>query len=153
MQVSTLNAELGLLSKLVEWFQDATSLPYGHLLINLSPRTDDRLRYCTKTGSIPSKLLILDRLKQSQFLDDEQKKFSTLQVFQSFSHKWKSIFLQSCPKGFIRFLWECIVNFRKANFQSIRRYYVTNFEKEVRLLTLKGISWKQGRDVLASEKG
>ena len=75
MQVSTLNAELGLISKLVEWFRDATSLPHGHLLINLSPRTDDRLRYCTKTGSIPSQLLIPDRLKQSQFLDDEHKKF------------------------------------------------------------------------------
>ena len=31
---------------------------------------------------------------------------STLQVFQSLSRKCKSHFLQSCPKGFIRFLCE-----------------------------------------------
>ena len=44
MQVSTLSAQLGLGSELVDWYQDATSVPYGHLLIDLSPRTDDRLR-------------------------------------------------------------------------------------------------------------
>ena len=53
MQVSTLSAQLGLGSELVNWYRDATSVPYGHLLIDLLPRTDDRLRYCTNTGSIP----------------------------------------------------------------------------------------------------
>ena len=53
IQVSTLSAQLGLGSKLVDWCRDATSIPYGHLLIDMSPRTDDRLRYCTNNGSIP----------------------------------------------------------------------------------------------------
>ena len=54
MQVSTLSAQLGLGSEVVDWYRDATSVPYGHLLLDLLPRTDDRLRYCTNTGSIPS---------------------------------------------------------------------------------------------------
>ena len=74
MQVSTLSAPLGLESELVDWYRDATSVPYGHLLIDLSPRTEDRLRYCTNTGSIPSKYYIPDQLKQSNFLDDEHTK-------------------------------------------------------------------------------
>ena len=74
MQVTTLSTQLGLGSKLVDWYRDATSLPFGHLLIDLSPRTADRLRYCTNTGSIPSKFYIPERLKQSKFLDDEHKK-------------------------------------------------------------------------------
>ena len=81
MQASTLSAQLGLGSELVEWYRDATSVPYGHLLINLSPRTEDRLRYCTITGryctitgSIPSKIYNPDRLKQSKNLDDENIK-------------------------------------------------------------------------------
>ena len=45
MQVSTLSAQLGLGSKLFGWLLDATSVPDGHLLIDFSPRTDDRLRY------------------------------------------------------------------------------------------------------------
>ena len=49
MQVTTLTTQLGLGSELVDWYRDATSIPFGHLLIDLSPRTDDRLRYCTNT--------------------------------------------------------------------------------------------------------
>ena len=71
MQVTTLYTQLGLGSELVDWYRDATSVPFGHLLIDLSPRTDDRLRYGTNTGSIPSKFYIPDRLKQSKVLDDE----------------------------------------------------------------------------------
>ena len=52
MQVPTLGAQLGLRSELVDWYRDATSVPLGHLLIDLSPRTDDRLLYCTNSGSV-----------------------------------------------------------------------------------------------------
>ena len=48
MQKTTLSTQLGLGSELVDWYRDATSVPFGHLLIGLSPRTDDRLRYCTQ---------------------------------------------------------------------------------------------------------
>ena len=58
MQVTTFSTQLGLGSELVDWYRDATSVPFGHLLIDLSPRTHDRLRYCTNTGSIPSKVFI-----------------------------------------------------------------------------------------------
>ena len=74
IQVTTLSTQFGLGSELVDWYRDATSVPFGHLLIDLSPRTDDRLRYCTNTGSIPSKFYIPERLKQSKVLDDEHTK-------------------------------------------------------------------------------
>ena len=41
MQVITLSAQLGLVSELVDWYRVAISVPYGHLLIHLSPRTND----------------------------------------------------------------------------------------------------------------
>ena len=74
MQVTTLSTQFGLGSELVYWYRGATPVPFGHLLIHLSLRTDDRLRYCTNTGSIPSKFCIPDRLKQSKVLDDEHTK-------------------------------------------------------------------------------
>ena len=74
MEVTTLSTQLGLGSELVDWYRDATSVPFGHLLIDLSQRTDGRLRYCTNTGSIPSKFYIPDRLKQSKILNDEHTK-------------------------------------------------------------------------------
>ena len=74
MQVTTLRTQLGLGSKLVDWYRDSTSVPFGHLLIDLSPHRDDQLLFCTNAGSIPSKFYITDRLKQSKSLDDEHTK-------------------------------------------------------------------------------
>ena len=74
MQVTTLSTQSGLNSELVDWCRDATSVPFGFLLIDLSPRTDARLRYCTNTESIPSNFYIPDRLKQSEIMDDEHTK-------------------------------------------------------------------------------
>ena len=73
-QVATLSVQLGLGSALVDWYRDATSVPFGHLLIDLSPRTDDRLRYCTNSEKIPSKFNVPDNLKHLKYLDDEHTK-------------------------------------------------------------------------------
>ena len=75
MQVTTLSTELGLGLELVDWYRDAASVPFGRFLVDLSLRTDDRLRYCTNSGSVPSKFYIPDRLKQLGILDDEHTKF------------------------------------------------------------------------------
>ena len=75
MQVTTLSTQLGLGSELIDWYRDATAVPFGHLLIDLSPRTADRLRYCTNSGSVPSKFYIPERLKHLRTLDDEHTKF------------------------------------------------------------------------------
>ena len=82
-----------------------------------------------------------------------KQNLSNLQVFQSFSRKCKSHFLQSCPKKFIRFLCECIVNLLKGNSQAIKRHHVVEFQDEVWLLTIERTTWKQRRNVLSSEKG
>ena len=74
MQVTTLSTQLGLGSELVDWCRDATSVPFGHMLIDLSPRTDDRLPYCTNSGSVPSKFYIPERLLHLRTLDDEHTK-------------------------------------------------------------------------------
>ena len=75
MQKTTLITQLGLGSELVDWYRDATSVPFGDLLIDLSPRTDVRLRYCTNSGSVPSKFYIPERLKHLRTLDDEHTNF------------------------------------------------------------------------------
>ena len=73
-QVATLSVQLGLGSALVDWYREATSVLFGHLLIDLSPRKDDRLRYCTNSGNIPSKTYVPDNLKHLKYLDDEHAK-------------------------------------------------------------------------------
>ena len=85
MQVTTRGAQLVLGSELFDWYRVATSAPFGHLLIDLSPRTDDRVRYCTNSGSVPSKFYIPDRSKHLRTLDDEHI---------------KSLYFPSCPIAF-----------------------------------------------------
>ena len=97
-------AQLGLGSELVDWYRDATSFTFCPLLIDLSPRADDRLRHCTNSGSVPSKFYIPDRLKHLRHWTTNTQNLSSLQVFQLVSRKCKGHFLQSCLKEFIRFL-------------------------------------------------
>ena len=64
LRVSTLSQELGLGSQLKDWY---TSIPYGHLLIDLTPKKVDSLRFCTNSGSIPTIFFFLKRNKKLLF--------------------------------------------------------------------------------------
>ena len=153
MQVTTLSTQLGLGSKLVDWYHDATSVPFGHLLIDLSPRTDDRLRYCTNTGSIPSKFYIQARLKQSKNLDDEHtKSLYSPSVPINFPQMQRS-FPSVLPKRVYQVSLRMHNKSARRNLQSIKRHHLVKFQSEVRLLSLKCTTWKQRRDILASERG
>ena len=68
LQINTLSQQLGLGSQLEDWYTTATSVPYGHLLIDLTPKTVDSLRYCTNSGSTTS-LLFLPQSKQQIFFE------------------------------------------------------------------------------------
>ena len=122
---------MGLGSELVDWYRDATSVPFGHLLIDLSPWTDDILRYCTNSGSIPSKFYIPERFKHLRTLDDEHTKRLYSPSAPIAFPQMQGHFLQSCPKKIIRFLCECMVNLLKRNLQAIKRHQVVKFQGEV----------------------
>ena len=74
IQVGRLSVQLGLGLLLVDWYEDGTSVTFGHLLIDLSPRTDDRLRYCTNSGKKPSEFYIPEHLQHLRTLDDDHTK-------------------------------------------------------------------------------
>ena len=89
LQINTLSQQVSLGSQLKEWYQDATSTPYGHLIIDLTPKTVDSLRYCTNSGSVSSKFWAMS----IQYV-------CILQIFQKFS---QNQFIIHCPlsKNFI----------------------------------------------------
>ena len=153
MQVTTLGAQLGLGSQLVDWYRDATSVPSGHLLIDLSQRTDDRLSYCTDSGSVPSKFYNPDRLNLLRTLDGEHiNSLYSPSVSIAFPQLQKS-FIQSGPEKFLCSLCDCIVNILKGNLQAIKRHHEVKFHDKVWLLLVRTTTWKQRRNVSSSEKG
>ena len=110
MQVSTLSAQLGLRSELVEYYRDATALPNGHFLVDLSQRRDERLRYCSNTGFVPTKIWVLDRLKQLKCLGDEHTdSFFSPSDSIVISQTQKS-FCLAWPKESISFFCKCTAN-------------------------------------------
>ena len=121
MQVTTLSTQLNLGSELVDWNRDATSVPFGHLLIDLSPRTDNRLRYCTNSGSVPSKFYIPERLKLSRTLNDKHtNSLHSPSVPIAFPQMQKSL-PSVLPKRIIPFSMRMLL---KGNLQTIKRHHV-----------------------------
>ena len=153
MQVTTLSTQLGLGSELVDRYRDATSVPFGHLLIDLSPRTDDRLRYCTNSGSVPSKFYIPERLKHLRALDDEHtKSLYSPSIPIAFPQMQKSL-SSVLPK---RVYPVSMRMHSKSGQRKLANHKKTSRGKVSRrsLVTItKKTTWKQRRNVLSSEKG
>ena len=68
-QIGRLGQQLGV--DLTKWYKDATSKPYGHLMIDLHPKTDDRLRYCSESASYPTKFYLEPAKARISLLEHE----------------------------------------------------------------------------------
>ena len=129
LQINTLSQLLGLGSQLKEWHQDATSTPYACLLIDLIPKTVDSLRYCTNSGSVPSKFYLPAGI-ETKFLDDEHTiRLYTPNISNIFPKTSKTIHLP-LSKNFIQFLSECLVNLLRGKLRDLRKKDVLKYRKE-----------------------
>jgi hypothetical protein len=74
-QIAKFGQQLGVWKNFVQWYKDATSKPFGHLLIDLSLRTNDKLRYCTDVGTFPTKFYLPTSQARISILDDDITKY------------------------------------------------------------------------------
>ena len=148
MQATTLGAQLGLGSELVGWCRDATSVALGHVLIDLSPRTDNRLRYCTNSASVPSKFCITERLEHLRTLDDEHASLYSPSYSVAFPQMQKSL-SSVLPKWVYPFSMRMHTKSTEGKFA---RHHLVKFQDEVWLLSLKKTTCKQRIIVLSSGK-
>ena len=153
MQVTTLTTQLGLGSELVDWYRNATSVLFGHLLIDLSPATDGRLRFCTNSGSVSSKFYVPVRLKHLRTLDDEHTKSlyspSVPIAFPQMQKSLSSVLPKRAYPVFMRM-------HSKSEERKLASHKKTSRGKCSRrsLVTIaKNNNWKQRRNVLSSERG
>ena len=70
LKINTLSQQLGLGSQLKDWYQVATSVPYGHLLFDLTPKIVASLSCCSNSGSVPTKCYLPAGI-EAKFMDDE----------------------------------------------------------------------------------
>ena len=149
-----MKSTLSLGSQLKEWYQDATSTPYGHLLIDLTPKTVDLLSYCTNSGSVAWKFY-LQAGTERKFLDNEQtiRLFTPIvsNIFRKKKKLQKQIILH-CPKSFIQFLSECLVNLLRGELKDLQKVVVVKNWKKISELTRKRTSLHKRRTLSSSLK-
>ena len=152
MQVSELNAQLGVGSGLVGSYRDAMSVLDGHLLTDLSPPTDHRLRYSTSTGYNLSKIYNPERLKQlTSFEDEHTRTFYSPSVPTILPQRQKSI-PSVLSKSFYPVSLRIHSKSARRKPARIKRHHRAKFQNEVQLLCLKRSTCKQRGEILASEK-
>ena len=126
---------------------------FGHLLIDLSLRLHDRLRYCTKSGNVPSKFYVPYNLKYLKHLDDEATKSLYTPSIPTLFPGMQNSDSKNLSKRIIRFLSECIVNVLQGNLSEVKRSHVLKYRDGIHRLFLKRTTWKQRRSLLSLEKG
>ena len=152
-QFGTLIVQLGLGSGLVDWYRDATSVPFGDLLIDLSPRTDDRLRYCTSSGNIPSKFYVPDNLKHLKYLDDEHTKSVYSPSIPALLPRMQNSVAKNLSKRLYPISQRVHRQPAKGNLSEVKRRHVLKYRDEIHELSLKRTTWKQRGSLLSSQKG
>ena len=126
LQINTLSQQLGLGSQVKGWYTKATSVPYGNLLIDVTPKTVDSHNIDEQTTSL--------------YTDDVKK----------YSQNFKKKFLRNCPKHFIQFLNDCIVNLLWQQLQEIQN--VIKYRDEIYELVLKRTGIKKEEQFQVHEK-
>ena len=73
-QIGRLGQQLGLGNQFNDWYKNATSHPFGHLLVDLSPKTVDQLRFCSNSSGSPAKFYLPKSQARITTLDDAHTK-------------------------------------------------------------------------------
>ena len=152
-QVASLSVQLGLRSALADWYRDATSVLFGHFLIDLSPRTDGRLRYCTNSGKNQSKFYVPKKLKHLKYLDDKHiKSLYSPSSATTFPRKQKKVSENVSQRSH--------PIYQRVHRQPAARKFVGSGKKsrakvqsQIRELSLKTKTWKQRKSLLSSPNG
>ena len=152
-QVATLSVQLGLGSALDAWYRDATSVLLSHLLIDLSPRTDDRLRYCTNSGNIPLKFYVPDNLKHLKYLDDgHTKPLYSPSIPRLFPRMQNSV-SKNLSKRIHPISERVHVSLLQGNLSEVKRSHVVKNRDEIQeLIFEKKTTWKHWRSLFSSQK-
>ena len=151
-QVAKLSVQLGFGSALVYWYRDARSISFGLLLIDLSPRTGDRSRYCTNSGNISSEFYVSNNLKQLKSLDDEHTKSLYSPSNLNFFPQMQTSISQSLSERTYPISQR--VHRQPAARKNVRSKKKSHpkVQRRIHEPSTKRTTWKQRRSLLASKK-
>lgn len=91
-QVNVLSKQLGLGNDLQKWYTNATSKPYGHIMIDLTPKTPDSLRYCSDVTSFPSIFYLPSSRSRTTEINDKKTRLLYSEALTKFQERTTEIF-------------------------------------------------------------
>ena len=97
-QIQRFGQQLGLGKQFSKWYEDATNKPFGHLLIDLTPRTNDKLRFSTNIGQFPTKYYLPPSQARITVVDDDYSKRLYTQGIPNFLAVAAKDFSKSVPE-------------------------------------------------------
>ena len=153
LQKNTLSQQLGLGSQLKDWYTKATSIPYVHLIIDLTPKQSTLFDFVQIVDRFLQFFSFHNINSRPHFRVMSTQHLSTLTTFQSYSRNFKRTYLKNCPKEFFQFLYECIVNMLRGELQDIQERDVIKYQDEIHQLILKRTRINKRRAILISRKG
>ena len=74
-------------------------------------------------------------------------------MFQTFSQKLQKQFNLHCPKSFVQFLSECLVNLLRGELKGLRKVDVVKYRREISEPARRRPSLHKRRNILGSPKG
>ena len=117
-QITYVGKQLKNTNFLKESYERATKQPFGHLLIDLDPKTSDSLRYCSNIVQpgptifyLPSSKAVITTLTDERERVMYAKANEMLEPPESNFRK----FLKQAPNSFKNFLCECLLNMINGN--------------------------------------
>ena len=131
-QIKLLRVQLCLRSTIIDWFCDATSVPFGRLLTGLSPRT-------VLFRNVPSKFKVPEELKHLKHLDKENTNFLYCASVPTLFCTSKFHILKTCPKIFFQCLSEGVVYLLQGNLQERKTNHVKKHEQKSCTISEKDI--------------
>ena len=153
LQVGRLSVQLGLGLLLVDWYKDATSVPFGHLLTDLFPRTDDRLRYCTNSGKKPSKFYIPEQLQHLRTLDDDHTKSLYSPSIPTRFPQVQNTVSPKLPERIHSVPTRMYSEPDPLKFARFEKRASVKYRKQIHALSLVRTTWKERRRILSTKKG
>ncbi len=148
LQISKLAQQLGV--SLIEWYKDATSKPYGHLLIDLHPQTLDVLRF--SSGFEPTIFYLPTAKARITNINDKH----TARVYAEYLSDFPIGSKEKIPPTLSKTIHKVPLRMSSKHYKrktTHSRIELKKYESQIRRLIIKSTTYRERRTLLASPKG
>ena len=127
-QIGVLGRQLGDRKLLLEAYKRATRKPFAHLMIDLDPQTDQKLKYCSNcSGSQPSVFLYLYNSNKRDIEWWVNATFLLLSFSVKLNQFWNSLSFYTVPLSWLSFSVTVCLMLYMVELEWLRTYRLKNW--------------------------